>query len=284
MSSSTAGSKRPSRTMWKVARPASRRWRSSPSPARSRGARSILSGSRPATARAPGSCDPSRIEDRRPRRVPRRTDIGCTHHDDGRGPPRAEEGPAAQPRPLPTIAGFQIVREIGRGGMGVVYEAIELALGRRSALKVLLSHRGPTAAVERFHREACAAAGLHHANIVPVFGVGEDEGQLYYVDAVHRERGPSPGLRPSVHGDAGERRSAGDRFLPRHALRRGPLPRLLPHHRPHRPRRLPRRWPTPTSGASSIATSSPPTSCSTPRVTSGSPISAWPRRSRKKTD
>ncbi len=84
-------------------------------------------------------------------------------------------------RRLPTIAGFQIVREIGQGGMGVVYEAIELALGRRAALKVLLAHSAPTTAVERFHREARAAAKLHHTNIVPVFGVGEDDGQLYYV-------------------------------------------------------------------------------------------------------
>ena len=107
-------------------------------------------------------------------------DIGFTHTDDGRGSSSREEGPAVQSRPLPAIAGFRIVREIGRGGMGVVYEAIELALDRRSALKVLLAHHGPSAAVERFQREARAAAGLHHAHIVPVQRVGEDEGQLYY--------------------------------------------------------------------------------------------------------
>jgi len=84
----------------------------------------------------------------------------------------------AERRRLPTIAGFQIVRETGQGGMGVVYEAVELALGRRAALKVLLAHRAPTTSVERFHREARAAAKLHHTSIVPVFGVGEDEGQL----------------------------------------------------------------------------------------------------------
>ena len=65
--------------------------------------------------------------------------------------------------------------------MGVVYEVIELALGRRAALKVLLAHHAPSTAVERFHREARAAAKLHHPNIVPIFGVGEDEGRLYYV-------------------------------------------------------------------------------------------------------
>jgi len=92
-----------------------------------------------------------------------------------------ETEPPAHRRRLPTIAGFQIVREIGQGGMGVVYEAIELALGRRAALKVLVAHHAPTTAVERFRREARAAAKLHHTNIVPVFAVGEDEGQLYYV-------------------------------------------------------------------------------------------------------
>jgi serine/threonine protein kinase len=96
-------------------------------------------------------------------------------------PSSGETEPAVGRRPLPTIAGFQIVREIGRGGMGVVYEAIELALGRRAALKVLLAHRASTTAAERFHREARAAAKLHHTNIVPVFGVGEDEGRPYYV-------------------------------------------------------------------------------------------------------
>src|SRR6185437_1875394 len=84
-------------------------------------------------------------------------------------------------RRLPTIAGFRIVREIGQGGMGIVYEAIELALGRRAALKVLLAQRAPTTTVERFRREARAAAKLHHTNIVPVFGVGEHEGTPYYV-------------------------------------------------------------------------------------------------------
>ncbi len=102
---------------------------------------------------------------------------------DPRGTVRAsshETEPAAGRGPLPTIAGFRIIREIGRGGMGVVYEAIELALGRRAALKVLLAHHDSMTGVERFHREARAAAKLHHTNIVPVFGVGEHEGLHYY--------------------------------------------------------------------------------------------------------
>jgi serine/threonine protein kinase len=86
--------------------------------------------------------------------------------------------------PLPAAAAlgdFQILREIGRGGMGVVYEAVQLSLGRRVALKVL-----PFAAaldlkqMQRFKNEAQAAALLHHTNIVPVFGVGCERGVHYY--------------------------------------------------------------------------------------------------------
>jgi serine/threonine protein kinase len=79
------------------------------------------------------------------------------------------------------IGEFTIVREIGRGGMGVVYEAIQRSLGRRVALKVLSAAGllNPTH-LERFRLEARAAARLHHTHIVPVFGVGEHEGLHYY--------------------------------------------------------------------------------------------------------
>src|SRR5260370_27724891 len=65
--------------------------------------------------------------------------------------------------------------------MGIVYEAVQESLGRHVALKVLPFHSllGPTR-VERFRREAKAAARLHHTNIVPVFGVGEQDGIHYY--------------------------------------------------------------------------------------------------------
>jgi serine/threonine protein kinase/predicted Zn-dependent protease len=80
-----------------------------------------------------------------------------------------------------TIGEFRIVREVGRGGMGVVYEAVQESLGRHVALKVL-----PAEALsdpkrrERFRREAKAAAQLHHTNIVPVFGTGEAGGLHFY--------------------------------------------------------------------------------------------------------
>jgi tetratricopeptide (TPR) repeat protein len=89
-----------------------------------------------------------------------------------------EEGPAEVEG---TLGDFRILREVGRGGMGVVYEAVQISLGRRVALKVL-----PFAAalderqLQRFKNEAQAAAGLHHTNIVPVFAVGCERGIHFY--------------------------------------------------------------------------------------------------------
>lgn len=80
-----------------------------------------------------------------------------------------------------TLGDFQLIREIGRGGMGVVYEAEQISLGRRVALKVLpfaatLDHRQ----LRRFENEARAAAQLHHPHIVPVYAVGCERGVHYY--------------------------------------------------------------------------------------------------------
>ncbi len=77
---------------------------------------------------------------------------------------------------------FRLLREVGRGGMGVVYEAEQESLGRRVALKVLPSGAlTDPKQVRRFEREARSAARLHHTNIVPIFGVGQHEGTHYYV-------------------------------------------------------------------------------------------------------
>jgi serine/threonine protein kinase len=121
---------------------------------------------------------------------------------------RKEEAPgtAAGPRPgqPEQLGDFRIIREIGRGGMGVVYEAEQESLGRRVAIKVLrrtamLSDKE----IRRFEREARVAAGLHHTNIVQVFGVGEQDDYLYYVmelirgvgldEVITRLREDSPG-------------------------------------------------------------------------------------------
>ncbi len=89
--------------------------------------------------------------------------------------PWSEEG-------LERLGDFRILREIGRGGMGVVYEAIQESLDRHVALKVLpASYSSSPRVLRRFHREAQAAARLHHMNIVSVFGVGQHEGRHFYV-------------------------------------------------------------------------------------------------------
>jgi serine/threonine protein kinase len=76
---------------------------------------------------------------------------------------------------------FEIIGEIGRGGMGVVYRARQISLGREVALKVLprFACQSPLA-VQRFKAEALAAARLHHTNIVAIYAQGEHEGQFYY--------------------------------------------------------------------------------------------------------
>lgn len=80
------------------------------------------------------------------------------------------------------LGDFKIVSEIGRGGMGVVYEAIQESLNRRVALKLLPRHSLlDDKQLKRFRREAELTASLHHTNIVPVFGVGENGNFHYYV-------------------------------------------------------------------------------------------------------
>jgi serine/threonine protein kinase len=94
------------------------------------------------------------------------------------------ESPAAFPSFAPErgrLGDYQLVREIGRGGMGIVYEAEQISLGRRVALKVMPF--APTLGEKhllRFQNEARAAAHLHHAHIVPVHAVGCDRGVHYY--------------------------------------------------------------------------------------------------------
>lgn len=105
-------------------------------------------------------------------------------------PKRGPGGKRPQKRRVRRLGDFTLVKEMGRGGMGVVYKARQESLGRFVALKVLPSFAGmDPAAVQRFRREAEACARLAHPGIVPVYGVGEVEGVHYY--AMEMVDGPS---------------------------------------------------------------------------------------------
>jgi serine/threonine protein kinase len=168
--------------------------------------------------------------------------------------------PAAERRDVPRQLGdFRILREVGRGGMGIVYEAVQESLGRHIALKVLpvQAVRDPLC-LQRFRREARAVARLHHTNIVPVHEVGEWQGVHYYamqfiqgqaldqvLQEVRRLRGPPEAAPPAPARPAtvclarglltgqfreGEADACGE------PLTEGPVPRLSqPCHAPSPP-------------------------------------------------
>ncbi len=93
-----------------------------------------------------------------------------------------EGGETDDGRRIEHLGDYRIVSELGRGGMGVVYEAEQESLGRRVAVKVLQAGAlADPKQLSRFEMEARSAARLHHTNIVPVFGVGEHDGMHYYV-------------------------------------------------------------------------------------------------------
>ena len=138
--------------------------------------------------------------------------------------------PIAVSAELGQLGDFRLLREIGRGGMGVVYEAEQISLRRRVALKVLPFASGvDSRQLQRFLNEAAAAAHLHHSHIVPVFAVGSERGVHYYamqfiegqslatLIAEMRENAPSP---PGTPG--GEGRSEGG--TPPHASTPSPQP------------------------------------------------------------
>ena len=92
--------------------------------------------------------------------------------------------------PARQLGDFSIIQEIGRGGMGIVYEAEQVSLGRRVAIKVLpFAGLLDKQQVARFENEARAAASLHHTNIVPVFFVGCE--RLVHFFAMQLIQGPS---------------------------------------------------------------------------------------------
>ena len=129
-----------------------------------------------------------------------------------------------------TLGDYQIHREIGRGGMGIVYEATQISLNRTVAVKVL-----PFAAIldqqqiRRFRNEAHAAASLHHSHIVPVFGVGCERGVHYYSmqmingQSLEQSLGLNQCLRPVRHTNSQLPlgRTSTHELIPRFGIERG---------------------------------------------------------------
>ncbi len=114
------------------------------------------------------------------------TKIMARDGSSARGPKDGVEIPVRHVE-LPELDGYEVVREIGRGGMGVVYKAMQKSTKRAVALKVLLE--GPfasEAAQRRFEREIELAAQLRHPNIIPIYDSGRTAGRMYYaMEYVH---------------------------------------------------------------------------------------------------
>lgn len=104
------------------------------------------------------------------------------HHSDLESPTsQRRENEPLSPSSVPSQLGdYRIVCEIGRGGMGIVYQAVQITLDRQVALKVMPHNLFHPASTTRFQQEAAAAARLHHTNIVPVYEAGEDHGTIFY--------------------------------------------------------------------------------------------------------
>src|SRR5262249_25353967 len=99
--------------------------------------------------------------------------------------PGTEPGPAAATSGLTRLGRFEVVRELGRGGCGIVFLARDPVLNREVALKVPRPDAPLTPALrQRFLRQARAAAGLDHPNVVPVYEAGED-GIICYIASAH---------------------------------------------------------------------------------------------------
>ncbi len=153
-------------------------------------------------------------------------------------PQESQDFPFAAP-----LGDFRILREVGRGGMGVVYEAEQITLGRRVALKVLpFASTLDAKHLQRFKNEAQAAAQLQHQNIVPVYATGCERGVHYYamqfiegqtLAAMIRELRRQTGL--STADQAGAPSPAGSLANELASGRWGPAPRKAPETQPANP-------------------------------------------------
>ena len=125
--------------------------------------------------------------------------------------PPAEDTPALEKGPRAARFGdYELLRQIGRGGMGVVYEARQISLNRTVALKMILGgDLASSSAVRRFQIEAEAAAKLDHPNIVAIHEFGEREGLPFFsmqrIEGTSLDREMAALALPSLGGNTGEK-------------------------------------------------------------------------------
>src|SRR5262245_1009164 len=149
-----------------------------------------------------------------------------------RGPKTPHPPPDAPADQRGLLGDFRIVREVGRGGMGVVYEAFQLSLARRVALKVLpfASTLDPRQ-LQRFKNEAQTAAQLHHEHIVPVYAVGLERG--IHSSAMQFIEGPSlAGVLRQLRAEAGLSPDPDEPATAPERVRRLAKGALVPAHQP----------------------------------------------------